>query len=199
MSALPPWNGLVLAGGHSRRMGTDKAQLAWHGRPQVQHLTELMQDLGAANVWVSCRPDQVAVMTALGLQPLPDAVPDLGPLGGLLTAFRHQGDRAWLVVAVDLPLLGRAALQALLAARAAGRPAVAFARPGREGEADPLAALWEPAMGPALEAAWAAGQHAPRQVLAQAGAHLLTPADPAWLRNANQPEEAAAIRRLLDE
>ncbi|RMG56182.1 MAG: molybdenum cofactor guanylyltransferase [Bacteroidetes bacterium] len=193
---LPPWTGLILAGGYSRRMGTDKALLSWHGQPQVVHLTDLLRAQGAAEVLVSCRPDQVAPFQALGLRPLPDLVPNLGPLGGLLSCFRAHPERACLSVAVDLPLLGAAALQALLEARQAGRPAMAFARPDGQG-VDPLAALWEPIMGPLLEDAWQCGDLAPRRVLQRAGVFLLEPAEPDWLRNANTAEEALAIQQRI--
>ncbi|HVZ95467.1 MAG TPA: hypothetical protein VG847_01225 [Chitinophagaceae bacterium] len=31
---IPPLSGLVLAGGNSRHMGTDKDLIKWHGREQ---------------------------------------------------------------------------------------------------------------------------------------------------------------------
>lgn len=50
-------NALILAGGRSTRMGTDKSLLTYHHQPQWRYLYELLTPY-CSTVFVSCRADQ---------------------------------------------------------------------------------------------------------------------------------------------
>lgn len=132
-AASPPLYGLVLAGGRSARMGSDKAALDYHGRPQAAHACGLLAPF-CARVFVSCRADQACDPALAGLPQLHDAQEGLGPLGGILTAFAAHPQAAWLVVACDLPHLDAATLAHLVARRDPSRLATAFAGPLRAGD-----------------------------------------------------------------
>ncbi len=97
--------GLVLAGGHSSRMGRDKAMLPWRGTTLLVHMQRLLRESGVTRVMVS------------GAYPQCDAVPDrfadLGPLGGLASVAAALPDGPILVVPVDMPLLDPALLRYL--------------------------------------------------------------------------------------
>ncbi len=186
---IPLVNGLVLAGGRSVRMGRDKGQMDWHGKPQREYLADLLHTC-CAEVFISCRPDQ-ALESAYPL--LPDTFTDLGPFGAILSAFRHQPDRAWLVTASDLPLLDAATLEFLLANRQPRRVATAFQSP-QDQLPEPLIAVWEPKSYALLLAFLAQGYSCPRKVLLQTDVLLLSAPDPAALTNVNTPEEADKIR-----
>ena len=84
--------GFVLAGGKSSRMGRDKTLLDWHGCSLLEHMLELLSKVA----------DPVRVV---GRAPLPDRLPDLGPLSGIATGLEASFTDANLFVAVDLPLL----------------------------------------------------------------------------------------------
>ncbi|KZC28337.1 molybdenum cofactor guanylyltransferase [Rhodanobacter sp. FW510-R12] len=105
-------HGVVLAGGRSSRMGTDKAGLSWHGQPLLEHMRERLRQAGAARVLVSGPYP--------GIDGMPDQQTDLGPLGGLLTLAQTQPDGVYLLVAVDMPLLTASLLRRLAAAVTAG-------------------------------------------------------------------------------
>src|SRR5690348_14599122 len=92
MSTPAAMSGFVLAGGRSRRMGRDKALLEWRGGTLLQHMTGLLATV--------CNP-----VLVVGRDELPDLVPGLGPVGGIVTALKHTVTRFNLVVAVDLPFL----------------------------------------------------------------------------------------------
>jgi molybdopterin-guanine dinucleotide biosynthesis protein A len=177
--------GLVLAGGESRRMGVDKGDLDYHGVSQRRHVAHLLAGVCEA-VFVSCRPDQVPRIEP-DLSCLHDPAPDLGPLAGVLAAFTHRPDAAWLVVACDLPGLNAEAIARLEAGRGPGWDAVAFCAP--DGGPEPMAALWEPAMAPIVHAAVASGRLSLRDCLREARCHLLAPPAPGVLFNANTPAE----------
>lgn len=104
--------GVVLAGGRSRRMGTDKALLRRHGRTWLETARALLRQSGADRVVILGRPDEPDGMA--------DPVPGAGPAVNLaaLMASLPAGTRL-LVVPVDMPTLDPALLT-LLAARPAG-------------------------------------------------------------------------------
>lgn len=192
LRCTPPVNGLVLAGGRSLRMGRDKGAIAWHGKPQREYAADLLAD-GCAEVFISCRPDQV-FESAYPL--LPDTFADLGPYGAILSAFRQQPDRAWLVVACDLPLIDRATLDFLLQHRAPRHLATTFRSPHDE-LPEPLITIWEPKSYAVLLSFLSQGYSCPRKVLLQSDTHLLTPPDATVLTNVNTAEEELQVKPLI--
>ncbi|HEL4298085.1 molybdenum cofactor guanylyltransferase [Stenotrophomonas sp. GD03930] len=98
-------DGIVLAGGLSRRMGRDKALLPWQGRTLLEHMRGLLLRAGAKRVWVS------GDYPAFG--GIPDQVARCGPLGGLYSVATHMPDGPAWVVPVDTPLLPPRLLQQL--------------------------------------------------------------------------------------
>ncbi|GAB2940908.1 hypothetical protein GCM10027048_01640 [Hymenobacter coalescens] len=190
----PPLRGLVLTGGRSQRMQEDKGRLRYHGREQQEHAAALLAPF-CQDVFISCRPGQAADLPA-GLAALPDQFLDLGPLSGLLTAFRHDPNAAWLVVACDLPFLTEQTLRHLVAHRHAGRAATAFQSPDNEFP-EPLITIWEPRSYPVLLQFLGLGYSCPRKVLINADAEVLPAPAPAELRNVNTPAERDAAQREL--
>ena len=127
-----------------------------------------------------------------------DTYLNLGPMGAILSAFRQDPNSAWLVVACDLPLLDAATIGYLLKNRNPSAIATAFRSPVDEFP-EPLIAIWEPKAYPALLSFLAQGFSCPRKVLINSPVELLTAPDPMALRNANTPEEAVEIARLIAE
>ncbi|MGI9246014.1 MAG: NTP transferase domain-containing protein, partial [Steroidobacteraceae bacterium] len=107
---------------------------------------------------------------------------------------RHP-DRAWLVLACDLPFVNDACLEQLLRHRD-GRPVIAF-RSTHDGLPEPLCAIYEPGSRAGIAAAIAAGTHCPRRYVIGSGVELLDQPVPAALDNVNTPEELARARAAL--
>ncbi len=194
LAALPPLRGLVLAGGQSQRMQTDKGQLRYHGAEQREHAARLLAGV-CTDVHVSCRPDQVAELPT-SLQPLPDRFLGLGPLGGILSALQTDPNAAWLVVACDLPFLTEATLEHLVQHRNGAKVATAFQSPENEFP-EPLITIWEPRSYGVLLRFLALGYSCPRKALINSDVELLSAPDPRELRNINTPAEAAQARQEL--
>lgn len=106
MSAL----GALLAGGRSRRMGTDKALLPVGQGTLLDYMAARLRALPLDEV-IICRD-------APGC--LADPIPGLGPLGALSALGTAYPGREILVVPVDMPLLSATTLLALLGGN--GRP-----------------------------------------------------------------------------
>lgn len=186
--------GLVLIGGRSTRMGQDKSQLDYHGRPQREYLTDWLTGYCGAVFW-SVNTGQAAV-AAHGSRLIVDQYPEAGPLGGILSAMETHPTQAWLVVACDLPLLTGRTLAALLDGRDTRQPATAF-WDADHSSPEPLVSLWEPTALPLLRSFFRAGQRSPRRFLGQYAGQLLTPPDSDELLNVNDPLTYAAIKQRL--
>lgn len=190
---VPPLNGLVLAGGKSLRMGEDKSTLPWHGKEQRYWLAEL---LGAwcAEVFISCRPEQVAGIT--GHAVLPDSFTGIGPYGAILSAFREKPDNAWLVLACDLPLMNAATLKQLVNSRNPSLVATSYQSPFN-GFPEPLIAIWEPKAYPLLLSFLSQGYSCPGKVLRQCEVEMIVPAAPTAMMNVNTPSDLQQAEKIL--
>jgi molybdopterin-guanine dinucleotide biosynthesis protein A len=185
-----PLHGLVLAGGHSKRMGRDKAGLQFDGRTQLERIFGLVEHL-VARAFVSVRRDQQADPLRARYPQIVDAAGIEGPIAGIRAAQQAHPQAAWLVLAIDLPLLDAATLQNLIARRNPARIATAY-RSSHDGLPEPLCAIYEPAAASALEAWIAAGRNCPRKFLIQSDTLLLDQPNPQSLDNVNTPADLAA-------
>ena len=118
-----------------------------------------------------------------------------GPLAGLLAALRRAPRAAWVLCPCDLPRVRPEAVRWLLAQRRPGRLAV-LPRTVPGAPPEPLFALYEPEVAPAVEALAAAGGRAPRLLAATAGVAVVDvpPELAACWRDADTPDELAAAR-----
>lgn len=193
---IPKMNGLVLAGGKSRRMGADKDLLKWHGKEQRYFAADLLGSF-CDEVFISCREDQLKHFDT-GYKALTDTFLNMGPFGGILSALRSQRGKAWLVVACDLPLLDEKSLQFLIKNRNPEKLATAYESPF-DGLPEPLISIWEPKSYPVLLNFLGSGITSPQKVLISSDTLILKPSDPDVLMNVNTPEEAAIANGILQK
>src|SRR5215203_5955861 len=94
----------ALAGGQSRRMGTDKALLPLMAgeRPMLSLVLERLSGI-SDDVFVVA--NDRARYEALGTRVVPDLHPDVGALGGIQAAITSSAHDHCLVVACDMPFL----------------------------------------------------------------------------------------------
>jgi molybdopterin-guanine dinucleotide biosynthesis protein A len=191
MSSL---NGLVLAGGKSKRMGTDKGKMLWHGKEQRYYMADMLGQL-CEEVFISCRTDQEDEIEP-EYQTLTDTFLNLGPYGGILTALRSQRDKAWLVIACDLPLLDEETIQFLIEHRNPKEMATTYKSPF-DGLPEPLIAIWEPESYAVLLKFLEKGITCPRKVLINSDKTMLQAPNPDALMNANTPNDADKVKEIL--
>lgn len=97
--------GFIVAGGQSRRMGTDKAQLAWESGTFLTHAVSTMGQITSSVVLVGG-----SKALAPNLTVLPDHFPGCGPIAGIHSALSHSKTDWNLILAVDMPLVTPALL-----------------------------------------------------------------------------------------
>ena len=149
--------GIVLAGGASRRMGTDKAALELGGRTLLQHAVDALERADVGSIVVVGAADRSAptVRASGPVRFEVDAVPGEGPLRGLAAGLAAAAAPLALVVGVDMPFVDPELLR-LLAARAAGGASPLL--PLHEGVPQPLCSAWPSETLPRIEALLAAGE-----------------------------------------
>lgn len=169
--------GVVLAGGQSRRFGSDKALALLDGRTLLAHAVARLEG------W--CERVVVVGRACAPAPTLPDwPAPGMGPLGGLAAALRlarSEGFSAVLSCGVDAALL-----PADLPQRLSPAPACLADQP--------VIGLWPVSAAAAIEAILAGpGKHSMKALAAAIGArHVPLDAPPA---NINTPADLAALER----
>ncbi len=179
--------GLVLSGGKSTRMGTDKGAIVYHELPQREHLYHLLENV-CDKTFISIRPEQVNEMPT-GINYILDNNEYRGPYNGILSAHKNFPNVAWLVLACDLPLMDLKGVNQLIAERNPNKIATALA--GKENRLpEPLCAIWE------IEGLKQSIVHlingtstCPRKFLINSDVHLVFPEEEKILLNANSKEE----------
>lgn len=182
--------GLVLAGGKSSRMGEDKSLITFHHKPQREHVFELLSEV-CDEVFVSCNTEQDVPKH---LNPLPDQFTIDSPLNGILTALTTDPDSAWLVVAVDMPLVDSYVLRNLINNRK-GNGSVTCYWDSDHGFPEPLLSLWEPGLQPKVLDFCERGKKSPRDFMIEISANILEPVSSSLHLNINTPEELQQFRK----
>jgi len=109
---LYPMSAVVLAGGDSRRMGTDKAFLKMPGgEPLIEAILSKLAPLSDEIILVANRTQGYE---RLGVELVADIYPGKGSLGGIYTGLWAMSHSHGLVVACDMPFLKPSLLRYML-------------------------------------------------------------------------------------
>jgi len=189
-----PLVGLVLAGGESRRMGSDKAMLHWAGVPAASRLRSLMRPF-CTEVLLSRAPGQELPEGWIETETVRDLPVASGPLRGILSALAARPGSAVLAIAIDQPLVDEDLLRSLVGGRDPSVHATCFL--DSDGALpDPTCAIYEPTF-PDAAAPWASqGKGCPRKVVLNTPSRVL-PSPGVRLRDADSPEDRAELSALL--
>jgi len=180
--------GLVLAGGRSRRMGSDKAALQTDGETQLKRTVRLL-NRHVDYVFVSTRADQLDDVRS-GFNQIVDAYDDLGPVAGILSAMDSDPEKSWLVLACDLPNIDDETIEFLVASADPDCPVTAYVSVV-DGLPEPLCAIWRPGSRVIIERFVADGYQCPRKMLINSPTRMLEQPVPGALHNINTPDDLA--------
>jgi molybdopterin-guanine dinucleotide biosynthesis protein A len=97
-----PFTGVVLAGGQSRRLGTDKASLLFDGKTLLARTVETIAPLCREVIVVTNSPQAHAHPAA---RLVGDLLPGTGSLGGIYSGLVAAATQYSLVVGCDMPFL----------------------------------------------------------------------------------------------
>ena len=120
---MPPATGIVLAGGASRRMGSDKRLLEVGGEPMLRRVARVVAD-ASDELIVSVSREHPLPAGALGevaASVVEDRRLDAGPLAGFEAALQEAAHPIVVVVAADMPAVESHVLRRLISGLAGSR------------------------------------------------------------------------------
>jgi molybdopterin-guanine dinucleotide biosynthesis protein A len=193
--------GVILAGGHSRRMGGGfKALAPLGGKPLIRHVIDRL--LPQVRSLVLSVEKHVPDFEVFGLPQVEDPSPgSRGPLGGLLSALANMevGCDWMLLVPCDAPFLPFELAQRLLGCALGDEQVGCVVR--YDSEIQPTFSLWHRRLLPRLEeAVLEEGMAGFKQFLRDTPVAILEwePSDPSPFFNINDPDALLEAARLLD-
>jgi len=182
--------GFVLAGGLSSRMGRDKALLEVEGLPLVQRIA-VQVNAAAGSCTIIGHLDPYA---HLGYPVVPDRLPGLGPIGGIVTALSLELANWNLIVACDMPLVDGEFLKTLIQAAQASNADVLLPVSGAD-QPEPLCAVYRKECGPHLAAELDSGVRKVRQALCGLQVSRWEVPDNHWFTNLNTVQDWERLYR----
>ena len=183
-------NGLILAGGRSERMGTNKAFIDYYGKPQYQYVYDLLKE-SCENVYISCK---AAGEFPVEFNPLLDRFDLDSPINGIVSAFEKQPACVWLTAPVDMPLLDLQLIQNLIDHRDKEKMATCF-WDSSGNSPEPLLTIWEMRAHSPLLKFLKSGGVSPRKFLQTHACNIIGWPDAKYLININTPVELATFRK----
>jgi len=102
--------GIVLAGGKSRRMGTEKGMLKFGGKHLIEHAIAVLEKL-CDQIIISENSD---TYDFLGYPVYSDIIPNSGPMGGIYTGLMNSETELNLILSCDMPFISEELLNHLI-------------------------------------------------------------------------------------
>jgi molybdopterin-guanine dinucleotide biosynthesis protein A len=191
--------GLVVCGGKSTRMGSDKAFLVYHQKPQCYHLADILgkddQPL-CTRVVISCNENQINLISQ-DYDPLPDLSQyrNSGPIASLLTAFHAHPANDFLVIGCDYPFIEGKDLSEFLETIQEDSLVAAFYN--SEHKYEPLLAWYSHKCAPLLKNFYKSGQNSLQHFLRENSAEKYRPENQLIMRSVDTPSEFSAALAAL--
>lgn len=128
--------GIILAGGKSSRMGTDKGFLMLNNKPFVQYSIDAVKPLVSEIIIVSDNSDY----DVFRLKRINDITKDAGPVSGIYSGLEASKTEYNLILSCDIPFINSEVLQKLI--DAVDEPSEII-QAQSEGKTMPLIALYK--------------------------------------------------------
>ncbi|MCK6650149.1 MAG: molybdenum cofactor guanylyltransferase, partial [Bacteroidia bacterium] len=108
---MEPITGIILAGGKSSRMGTDKGIVELNNKALIEYVIETLREV----------TDQIIIIAnnnhydKFGYEVYPDIIKEAGPMGGIYTGLFYSTTEHNFILSCDTPLLNKNILKEIIA------------------------------------------------------------------------------------
>ena len=180
----------IMAGGESRRMGTDKALVTLGGKTLLERAIETWKGWGA-ELFLSVGGEERGKLAPAGTYPVFDRFPACGPLGGLHGGLTECRTEFLLLCAIDTPFLTEEHARRLVESIGTSDACVYQV----EGVRKPLFGLYRKGCLSLAQTMLIQGELSIDRLLEMVHTVTLDAEDPAAFHSLDTPDELAAARR----
>ncbi|MEM7186568.1 MAG: molybdenum cofactor guanylyltransferase [Bacteroidota bacterium] len=184
---------IILSGGKSSRMGTDKALLQLEGKTFLERIVDVVTPLVCNVVVIG---DQ-AELEAYNLQHFPDLIPNSGPMAGIFTGLFYSESEYNLILSCDIPMINVAVIQELMAS---SNLDASVNQLKSDEQTLPLVAIYKKTCMHSCLEALKKGERRLQNWVAQLETNTI-PLDPKWepyIRNINTPAQWDALKNEIE-
>lgn len=188
--------GVILAGGRSSRMGSNKALLPYRGGRFIEVISRQMEELFREVILVTNHPDQYAFVP---FRKVSDTFPGMGPLAGIHAGLAASSGEAAFVVACDMPYLNPLLIRSLVRNADSGCVVIPESHLGPE----PLHAVYGKGCLDEIQVSLAAGETRIRSFFSRSSVLTIPASEVALLDpefrsfcNINTPQEYFTMRNV---
>ena len=184
--------GIVLSGGKSSRMGTEKGLVKWRGKALIEYSLDALQKV-CDQIIISSNKD---CYSYLDLPVVKDEIENCGPMGGIYSCMKAYPSDIYVVVSCDVPNVSSALFSDLIANLDQNDVIIPVDEKGKK---QPLAAVYRYESFPQIEKELLNGRYKMMKLLdlMHTKAFLISPDLPYYsnklLSNANTPDDIAAL------
>lgn len=172
--------GIILAGGKSSRMGTDKGVVELNGSCMISHVINSLKQV-TDKIIIVANNDNYA---RFGFPVYSDLIKDCGPMGGIVTGLHYSETESNLVLSCDIPFVDSDLLRRLTTHFSEADVLAAKTENGTE----PLCARYNKSCESFLRNCLELKIFSLRKALAQMNCEYIN-AESAALKNINTPQE----------
>lgn len=126
--------GIILAGGKSLRMGSDKGMMLLKGKKFIEYIIEAIRPVTNRIIIIANNENY----NYLGYPIYKDIIKDCGPMGGIYTGLTYSETEKNLVVSCDIPFISEELLNYIIR----NGDDCEIAIPEHDGKIEPLCALY---------------------------------------------------------
>ena len=177
---------IILAGGLSKRMGTDKALLELDGKTLLERAIDLCKTF-SSELLISSNHQ---AHTTFGYPVIKDEIKNCGPIGGIFSCLKHSSNDWNFVMSVDTPFIQKDFID-FLKEETRNFEAVV---PVHEGKKEPLIAFYHKSTLPETRTSIEDGNYKLHFLLQKLNTNFVDPGEwlnkyPQLFQNLNYPED----------
>ncbi|MFB0554992.1 MAG: NTP transferase domain-containing protein [Phycisphaerae bacterium] len=184
---------IIMAGGGSSRMGTDKCMLPIKGQSMIEAICEQLRG-SFDQILISA--NEVDKFAFLGFEVIPDKVPEQGPLMGIASALEASANELNFVVACDIPKINLACVNRMLTEALESQADIVVPTTGEE-KYEPLFAIYRKSALEAINKALSSGKRKITDVFTLCTVKHIELDDTDWLINLNTMAEYEEFQKKL--
>lgn len=183
---------IILAGGKSSRMGTDKSLLTFHGITLIQHIVFQLTPLFDEVLISANEPDKYAF---LGLPVIADKEENVGPLMGILSCLKASSNEINFVTACDIPVMNQEIISKMISLSVDFEIVMPS---GNENHFEPLFAVYRKSVVPEIEKLIADRKFKVFELTKLVKSHFITFEREDWYKNLNQQSDYLEFLKMRD-